>query len=42
MRERARTWAIVREMDNALEVAHDPAAADRVSLAVAIIKAMQP
>lgn len=40
--DRARSWAIVREMDNALEVAHDPAAADRVSLAVAIIKAMQP
>ncbi len=39
--DRARAWAIVREMDNALDVAHDAAAADRVSLAVAIIKAMQ-
>lgn len=38
--DRARAWAIVREMDTALEVAADPSAAHRVSLAVAIIKAM--
>jgi streptomycin 6-kinase len=37
---RARAWTIVREADNALEVADDPTARDRVSLAVMIIKAM--
>ncbi|MDC5698307.1 aminoglycoside phosphotransferase family protein [Intrasporangium calvum] len=37
---RARAWTIVREADNALEVADNPAARDRVSLAVVIIKAM--
>jgi streptomycin 6-kinase len=37
---RARAWTIVREADNALEVADDPSARDRVSLAVMIIKAM--
>ncbi|ADU48739.1 aminoglycoside phosphotransferase family protein [Intrasporangium calvum] len=40
---RARAWTIVREADNALEAAGDPgdpAARDRVSLAVMIIKAM--
>lgn len=40
---RARAWTIVREADNALEVAgeHDaPGARDRISLAIMIIKAM--
>jgi Streptomycin 6-kinase len=37
---RARAWTIVREADNALGVADDPSARDRVSLAVMIIKAM--
>ncbi|GAA6526533.1 aminoglycoside phosphotransferase family protein [Intrasporangium sp. DVR] len=37
---RARAWTIVREADNALEVAGDPTARDRISLAVMIIKAM--
>lgn len=37
---RARAWAIVREADNALDLADDPSARDRVSLAVMIIKAM--
>lgn len=37
---RARAWTIVREADNALELAEDPGARDRVSLAVMIIKAM--
>ena len=36
---RARAWTIVREADNAVELAHDP---HRVTLAVAIIKAMNP
>lgn len=40
--DRARAWAIVREMDNALDLAADPAGTYRVGLAVAIIKAMQP
>lgn len=39
---RARAWTIVREMDNALDLAAEPGGSDRVSLAVAIIKAMQP
>ena len=37
---RARAWTIVREADNALGVADDPSARDRVSLAVMIIKSM--
>lgn len=37
---RARAWTIVREADNALELADDPRARDRISLAVMIIKAM--
>lgn len=37
---RARAWTIVREADNALDAARDPAGRDRVSLAVMIIKAM--
>lgn len=37
---RARAWTIVREADNALGFAADPANRDRVSLAVMIIKAM--
>lgn len=37
---RARAWTIVREADNALEAANHPSGRDRVSLAVAIIKAM--
>lgn len=37
---RARAWTIVREADNALDLAADQAARDRVSLAVMIIKAM--
>lgn len=40
--DRARAWTIVREMDNALDLAADPTATTRVGLAVAIIKAMQP
>jgi streptomycin 6-kinase len=37
--DRARAWTIVREVDNATDVADDPA---RVTLAVAIVKAMNP
>jgi streptomycin 6-kinase len=37
---RARAWTIVREADNAVDAALDPAGRDRVSLAVMIIKAM--
>ncbi len=37
---RARAWTIVREADNALELADVPGARDRISLAVMIIKAM--
>jgi streptomycin 6-kinase len=37
---RARAWTIVREADNALELADVPCARDRISLAVMIIKAM--
>lgn len=37
---RARAWTIVREADNALDLAGEPGAHDRVSLAVMIIKAM--
>jgi streptomycin 6-kinase len=37
---RARAWTIVREADNAIELADDPTARDRISLAVMIIKAM--
>ena len=36
---RARAWTILREADNAVELAKDP---NRVTLAVAIIKAMNP
>ena len=37
---RARAWTIVREADNARELADAPSARDRISLAVMIIKAM--
>ena len=37
---RARAWTIVREADNAVALADDPSARDRISLAVMIIKAM--
>ncbi len=37
---RARAWTIVREADNAVDLAGDPGARDRISLAVMIIKAM--
>ena len=37
--DRARAWTIVREVDNALDLAQDAA---RVTLAVAIVKAMNP
>jgi streptomycin 6-kinase len=37
---RARAWTIVREAHNAVELADDPSARDRISLAVMIIKAM--
>lgn len=37
---RARAWTIVREADNAIDLADDPTARDRISLAVMIIKAM--
>ncbi len=37
---RARAWTIVREADNAVDLAADPQARDRISLAVMIIKAM--
>ncbi|EWT00328.1 kinase [Intrasporangium oryzae NRRL B-24470] len=37
---RARAWTIVREAVNALWLADDPSARDRISLAVMIIKAM--
>ncbi|MGZ8801814.1 MAG: aminoglycoside phosphotransferase family protein, partial [Mycobacterium sp.] len=37
--DRASAWTIVREVDNALDPAHDRA---RVTLAVAIVKAMNP
>jgi len=37
--QRARAWTIVREVDNALGLAHDR---DRVSLAMAVVKAMHP
>ena len=37
---RARAWTIVREADNAVDLAGDASAHDRISLAVMIIKAM--
>jgi streptomycin 6-kinase len=37
---RARAWTIVREADNAVDLADVPGARDRISLAVMIIKAM--
>lgn len=37
---RARAWTIVREADNAIDLADVPGARDRISLAVMIIKAM--
>ena len=40
--DRARGWTIVREMDNLLDLGVDPGTTSRRSLAVAIIKAMQP
>jgi len=40
--DRARGWTIVREMDNLLDLWVDPGTTSRRSLAVAIIKAMQP
>ena len=37
--DRARAWTIVRAVDNARVMAHDR---ERVSLAMAIVKAMNP